>query len=156
MCNSRIYIRTIYTRFLQSGLGRADSALKCSLCYNGYLDTWTALCLIATKFQLLLFFMPSFFFSYVTNVCIFVILYDLSVLPAQFCYAVINIWHMERYIILADPCTSRKFTSSAENLVSQALKFRKFDICRKFPCGASISHYWLSQCLMEVYFNASL
>jgi hypothetical protein len=46
MCNSSICARTIYTRFLQSLLGRAASVLKCSSCNNGYLDTWTAVHLL--------------------------------------------------------------------------------------------------------------
>jgi hypothetical protein len=37
----------------------------------------------------------------------------------------------------------------------QALQFQEVGICRKFPGGASTSHYWSNQCFMEGYFNVS-
>jgi hypothetical protein len=42
-----------------------------------------------------------------------------------------------------------KAAISAENLVLQALQFGKVGECRKFPGGASISHYGLNECFME-------
>ena len=50
---------------------------------------------------------------------------------------------------IADRWAIWKAASSAENLVLQALQFRKVGECRKFPGGAGVSHYGLNECFME-------
>jgi hypothetical protein len=87
------------------------------------------------KVKPLIFLVSGFSFSSV------LILYDLCLLPAKFRYVIINILYLESYVQLMDWCAPWKFTSGVENLVLQALQFQKVGICRKFPCGASISHY---------------
>lgn len=56
---------------------------------------------------------------------------------------------------IADRCAIWKAASSAENLVLQALRFRKVGECRKFPGGAGISHCGLNECFMDSSFNVS-
>jgi hypothetical protein len=56
------------------------------------------------------------------NICIFIILYDICLLPAQFCYVII------KYTVLGKLCeirALRKFISGAENLVLQALQCQR-------------------------------
>ena len=50
---------------------------------------------------------------------------------------------------IADRWAIWKAASSAENLVLQALQFRKVGECHKFPGGAGVSHYGLNECFME-------
>jgi hypothetical protein len=72
------------------------------------------------------------------------ILYDLCLLPAQLRYEITNMRYLEsheNHMQLVDRCALWKFTNDAENLVLQALQFKKVGICSKFPSEASISHY---------------
>jgi hypothetical protein len=46
---------------------------------------------------------------------------------------------MESRVQFTDRCATWKFTSGAENLVLQALKFQKFGIFRKFTGRARMS-----------------
>jgi hypothetical protein len=61
----------------------------CSSYYNGCLVSWTVLSLTATKLKSLIFSMSAF--SDTSNICGFMILYDLCSLPGQFLYIIINI-----------------------------------------------------------------
>jgi hypothetical protein len=82
--------------------------------------------LIIANFKPLTFFVLCFSFSDVASICIFVILYDLCLLPAQFHYAVINIQYLESHVQLAleiyqwcgEPC----FAGWASAANSQAVK----------------------------------
>jgi hypothetical protein len=67
--------------------------------------------------------MSGFALSYTANKFILVILYDFSLLPAQFCYMVVYIWKVESRVQIMDWCAPWKIFSSAENLVLQALQF---------------------------------
>jgi hypothetical protein len=77
------------------------------------------------------------------NICIFIILYDLCLLPAQLHYDIINMWYLEsheNHVQLMDECALWKFTNGEDNLVFQVLKFEKVGTCSKFPGRARISH----------------
>jgi hypothetical protein len=66
---------------------QAENSRSCpilsSLGYNGSLVTWTVVRLIATKFKPLVFSVPVFALSNISNICIFMILYDFCLLPAN-------------------------------------------------------------------------
>jgi hypothetical protein len=91
--------------------------------------------LTAAKLKPLTFSMSGFTFSNDENICIFMILYDLCLLPAQFHYVIINTRYLESHVQLADRCAPWKITSGAENLVLQALQFQKMGICLKTKAG---------------------
>jgi hypothetical protein len=69
-----------------------------------------------------------------------VILYDLCLLPEQFRYVTINIWCLKSHVQLAHRCAPRKFTIAAENLVLQALQFKKDGYLPHIPKRVSMSH----------------
>jgi hypothetical protein len=77
-----------------------------------------------------------------------VILCDLCLLPAQFCYIVVYIQKVESHVQIVDQCAPWKISSGAENLVLQA-QFQEVGVCHKLLGGASIGHYWSNQCFME-------
>jgi hypothetical protein len=114
---------------------------SCSSGYNGYVVTWKVLRLTTAKIKPLVFSVIGFTFSDVANICIFLILYDLCLLPAQFRYLNVYIRYLESHVHLSDRCALRKFTSGAQNHVLQALQFQKVGVCRKCPGGVSIRHY---------------
>jgi hypothetical protein len=62
------------------------------------------------------------------------ILYDLSLLPAQFR----NVRYVESHLRLADRCAPWRCTDRAENPALQVLQYQNVGICSKFPGGASI------------------
>jgi hypothetical protein len=78
----------MYVQYMQSlcqcRLGTAGCARTRSSCYNSCLVTWTVVHLTAVKFKPLIFSVSGFSCSSVVNICIFVILYDLCLLLAQF------------------------------------------------------------------------
>jgi hypothetical protein len=55
-------------------------------------------------------------------------LYDLRLLPSLFSYVIINIWYLKSHVQLADRCAFWKYTSGADNFVSQALQFEKVGV----------------------------
>jgi hypothetical protein len=57
------------------------------------LGTWTFIHMTAAKFKPLIISVSGFALSNVTNNFIFMILDDLCLLSAWFCYVIINIWH---------------------------------------------------------------
>jgi hypothetical protein len=84
-----MYIQYIQGLF-QSRLGTADYALvTSSLHYNDSLDTWTVVHMTTAKFKPLILSVSGFAFSSVAN--IFMILDDFCLLPALFCYVIINV-----------------------------------------------------------------
>jgi hypothetical protein len=52
------------------------------------------------------------------------ILDDFCLLPAWFCYVIINVWHMKRFVHISNLCAFRKIASGAENLILQSLQFQ--------------------------------
>jgi hypothetical protein len=64
----------------------------------------------------------GFTFFDVANICVYMILYDFCLLPATFCYVVINIQHVESHVPLVGQCVPWKFANGAENLVLQVLQ----------------------------------
>jgi hypothetical protein len=75
----------------------------------------------------LIFSVSGFASSDVPNIRIFIILYDLCLLPTQFRYVLINLWNLERDVALEDCCAPWKFTNGAENLVLQTLQIPKWE-----------------------------
>jgi hypothetical protein len=61
--------------------------------------------------------MAGFTFSYATNMLILVILYDLCLLPAQFCYIIVYIQKVETHVQIVDQCAPCNISSGAENRV---------------------------------------
>jgi hypothetical protein len=71
---------------------------------------------------------------------IFMILYDLCLLPAKF-YVIMHIEKVANHVQTADRCATWKISNDAGNLVLQALQFQEVGVCHEFPAGASIGHY---------------
>jgi hypothetical protein len=67
--------------------------------------------------------MLGFALPYTANMFILMILYDFSLLPAQFCYIIVNIWKVENRLQIMDLCPPWKISNGVENLVLQALQF---------------------------------
>jgi hypothetical protein len=88
------------------------------------LDTWTVIYMTAVKFEPLIFSVWSLALSNVTNIFIFMILDDFCLLPAKFCYVIINARNLESHMHIADRCVPRKIADGAENLILQALQFQ--------------------------------
>jgi hypothetical protein len=65
------------------------------LVYHGSLDTWTVVHMTAAKFEPLIFSVWGLALSNETNIFIFMILDDFCLLPAWFCYVIINVrWNI--------------------------------------------------------------
>jgi hypothetical protein len=73
-------------------------ALCRRICLILSLDTRTIVRLTATKFEPFCVFGVGFRFCYVSNIHIIVILYDFYLLPAYFCYIIVNVRNFERQI----------------------------------------------------------
>jgi hypothetical protein len=78
--------------------------------------------LTAAEFKPLIFSVSGFILSYAANMVILTIFNDLCLLPAQFCYIIVNIWKVESCVKIADKCAPWKIFSGAENIVLQALQ----------------------------------
>jgi hypothetical protein len=100
-----------------------------TLCYNGSLVTWTVVSLTAAKFKLLIFSVSGFPLSYAANRVILMILYDLCLFPAQFCYIIAYLRKVESRVQIADRCAPWKmfqwcgesyFTGAANSQAEQA------------------------------------
>jgi hypothetical protein len=74
---------------------------SCSSCYNGHLVTGTVIRLTAAKLKPLIFSVSGFTFSNDSNICIFMILYGLCLLPAQYHYVI-------KYTVLRKSCATRR------------------------------------------------
>jgi hypothetical protein len=109
----------------------------------------------AAKFKPLIFSVLGFALSNISNIFIFMILDDFCLLPALFCYVIINVWNLESHMQIADQCAPREFANCAENLILSALQLQEMSFCRKFPGGTSISHYRHNQGFVEGQFNVS-
>jgi hypothetical protein len=123
-CNSSVGVCTVYAPLCQSSLGIADHFLS----HVAHVTTaaysfershaWPT-----PSLSLFIFSLSGFAFSDVAKICIFMILYDLCLLPAQFRYVIINIRYLENHVQLVDLCASSKFSNIAENFLLQALQF---------------------------------
>jgi hypothetical protein len=78
--------------------------------------------LTAAKFKPLVFSVLGFALPYIADICIFIILYDFCLLAASFCYIIVNVRNIERFMQFSDRCVPWKIASGAENLVLQALQ----------------------------------
>jgi hypothetical protein len=110
---------TIYKSSVCTGFVNQVTPILRILCYNGSLVTWTAVSLTTTKFKPLIqvFSMPGFTLSYIANMFILIILYDLCFLPAKFCHIIIYIRKVESRMQNADRCAPWKISNGTENLV---------------------------------------
>jgi hypothetical protein len=80
----------------------------------------------AAKFKPLTFSVWGFALSNGTNIVIFMILDDFCLLPACFCYEIINVRNLESHMHIADRCAPRKRANGAEKFILQALQFQLF------------------------------
>jgi hypothetical protein len=76
------YVYTIYTRPLSEQAQYSKIPHHLQLTLHSSLDTWTVVRLTAAKFKPLIFSVLGFTLSYIADICIFMILYDLCLLPA--------------------------------------------------------------------------
>jgi hypothetical protein len=70
-----------------------------------------------------IFSMSNFVLSYATNMSILMILYDIRLLPAQFCYVMVYMRKVESRVQIADRCAPWKISNNGQNLVLQARQF---------------------------------
>jgi hypothetical protein len=82
--------------------------------------------MITAKFKPLIFSMSGFVLSTVANIFIFIfmILDDFCLLPALFCYVIINVRNLESHMHIANRYAPRKIANGAENPILQALQFQ--------------------------------
>jgi hypothetical protein len=66
----------------------------------------------------LIFLVSGFTLPYAANIVILMILCDLCLLPAQFCYIIVYLRKVERRVQIADRCASWKICNGAEALQS--------------------------------------
>jgi hypothetical protein len=77
---------TIYKSSVSTGFAKQIMPILCILFYNSSLVTWMVVSLTGAKFKPIIFSVFGFALSYTMNMFILMILYDFSLLPAQFCY----------------------------------------------------------------------
>jgi hypothetical protein len=77
--------------------------------------------LTITKHKPLIFSVLGSTVFHVMNICIFMILYDLILLPAQLHYVIMNILYLKSHVWLVDQYALWKFISYSESFVLQAL-----------------------------------
>jgi hypothetical protein len=126
---------------------------SCSSYYNGCLVTWRVACFIVTKFGPHTFSVRASPFP-IWKICIFVILYDLCLLPPQFHYVITNIRYLENSVELADRCAPRIFNNgAADNLVLQALQFRNVSLILGLNCSLLNREQTLNKCSEGLNFD---
>jgi riboflavin transporter FmnP len=118
----------MYTQYIQglfqSRLGTADYALvTSSLHYHGSLDTWMVVQMTADKFKSLIYSVSGFALSNLANIFIFVILDGFCLLPAWFCYVIIDVQNLESLMHITKRYTPWKIASGAESPILQYLQF---------------------------------
>jgi hypothetical protein len=72
----------------------------------------------ATKFKPLIFSVSGFALSNVVNILIFMILDDFCLLPARFCYVIINVRNLESLMYIANQYVPRKIANGVENPIA--------------------------------------
>jgi hypothetical protein len=94
--------------------------------YNGSLAARTVLSMATAKIKPLIFSVSVFAFAYSANIFLLIILYELCLLPAQFCYTRINVlsWEAESLVQIADWRAPWKFSNRAETLCCGCCNFK--------------------------------
>jgi hypothetical protein len=121
---------TICKSSVDTGFAKQMIPVLLILRYNGSLVTWAVVSLTAAKFKPLAFSVSGFALSYDANMVILIILYDLFLLPAQFCCMIIYIRKVESHVQIADRCAPWKIYNGAENRVLHSLQFKEVGVCR--------------------------
>jgi hypothetical protein len=88
------------------------------------MDIWTIVNMTAAKFKSLVFPVSGFALSIIANIFMFMILYDFCLLPAWFCYVIVNVRNLESHVNIVDRCAPRETANGAENLILHALQFK--------------------------------
>jgi hypothetical protein len=78
----------------------------------------------AAKFKPFVFPVSGFALSNIANIFILMILYDFCLLPALFCYVIVNVRNLESHMNITDRRAPRKTAKDAKNLILQALQFQ--------------------------------
>jgi hypothetical protein len=112
------YVYAIYTRPLSA---QAQYSRSCQNLYYNSLDTWTVVRSTSAKFKPLIFSVLGFALHYIADIHIFIIVYNLCLLPAWLCNIIVNVWNIESLMQLSDRCVPWKIANGAENLVLQML-----------------------------------
>jgi hypothetical protein len=122
---SDMYIQCIKS-FFQSRLGTADYAplFTSSSRYHGSSDTWTVVHMTAAKFKSLIFSVSGFALSNIENIFIIMTLDDVCLLPACFCYVIVNVRNLESHMQISDWRAPQEFANCAENLILKALQLQ--------------------------------
>jgi hypothetical protein len=119
-----MYIQNIQGLF-QTRIGTVDYALvTSSLRYHNSLHTWTVVHMNAAKFKPLIFSVSGFTLSNVANIFIFMILDDICLLPAWFCYVIINVQNLENLVHIVNWYVPWKIANGAEKPILHALQFQ--------------------------------
>jgi hypothetical protein len=108
---------TVYKSSVSTGFAKQIMPVLCILFYNGSWVTWMVLSLTTAKFKPLIFSVSGFALSYTMNMFILIILYDLFMSRAQFCYIIVYMGKIESHVQIADRCAPWKISSGAENLM---------------------------------------
>jgi hypothetical protein len=101
-CYWKFFLLHYIKSSVSPGFAEQTMPILLVLCCNGSSVTWTVVSLTTVKFQLLIFSVSGFALSYTTNMFIIMILYDFSLLPAQFCYIIVYIRKVESLVQIAD------------------------------------------------------
>jgi hypothetical protein len=119
----KFFLCTIYKTSVSTGFAKQIMPILRILCYNDSLITWMVVSITTAKFKPLILSMSRFALSYTANMSILVILYDLGLLLAQFCYIIVYIRMVGSCVQIADQCAPWKILSGVQNLVLHALQF---------------------------------
>jgi hypothetical protein len=139
-----IYTSALYVQPLYSTL---CLILMYYLWINNILDTWTVVCLTATKYEPFKFSVLGFALAYVTNMYIYIIFYEFCLhrfVTKSYMYGILNAACKTRISFLAlikYQCCGRLCFSAAE--------FQKIAVSRKISGGEGLSHYRPNQCFIE-------
>jgi hypothetical protein len=111
------YIYNIYKASVSPGSVQQIMPYFWYFPYNGSLVTWTVICLTTAKFKPFIFRVLGFALSNGVNIFVIMILYDLCLLPALFCYVIIYKWDLESQVQIANRCAPWIIANGAEYLV---------------------------------------
>jgi hypothetical protein len=91
--NIILYLKNIHSRPVSPGIVQQ---IMPNLFIYDTLDTWSIVRLTATKFEPFKFSVLGFVFAYISNIQIFMILYDFCLFPACFGYIIVKVRNLER------------------------------------------------------------
>jgi hypothetical protein len=121
-----------YVKYTRPLSAQAQYSRSCqNLRYNSNLDARTVVRLTAAKFKPLMFSMSDFALPNMADICIFMILCNLCLLPASFYNIIVDVRNIESLMQFSDWCAPRKVANGAENLVAQVLQFQQ--MCGYLP-----------------------